>query len=65
MSGSGLSALIRIGAQLENDLNLETLNIGRSADGRRDYAMGICGRFLAFTITLHGDELRVAASSND
>ena len=45
---------------------METLSIGRPATApEEDYAMEICGKWLAFTISLHGDEVRLAVSLMD
>lgn len=54
MSGSGLSALIRLGASLENDWGMETIACGRGALADEDCVLEICGRWLAFRIALHG-----------
>jgi hypothetical protein len=65
MSGSGLSALIRLGASLENDWGMEAIACGRGALADEDCVLEICGRWLAFRIALHGPEVRTAACLMD
>jgi hypothetical protein len=57
MGGSGLSALIHLGAELENDFSdgLETISIGASADPDESAAMEICGKHLEYRIALRND----------
>jgi hypothetical protein len=56
MNGAtGLSALIRLGASLENDFELETVSIGKSADESESYMMEIAGQHLAYRISLRND----------
>jgi hypothetical protein len=67
MSGSGLSALIRIGAELENEFDsIEVIEIGRPATApEQDFTMQVCGRFLSYTISLYGPQIRLSAQPMD
>ena len=65
MGATGLSALIRTGAVLENDLGLETLSIGCPENAPGDCAMETAGRFLLYTIGIHNEKIRVGASLMD
>ena len=65
MGATGLSALIRTGAVLKNDLGLETLSIGCPENAPGDCAMETAGRFLLYTIGIHNEEIRVGASLMD
>ena len=66
--GSGLSALVRLGAglELEDGVSLETTSIGcvpNSLAG--NYELETCGRHLCYTITICGTQVRVNASLMD
>jgi hypothetical protein len=52
---TGLSALIRLGASLENDFELEAVSIGKSTDESESYIMEIAGQHLAYRISLRND----------
>ena len=60
----GISALIRVGAQLEIDWGLETLSIG-CPENSTDCVMETAGQWLCYTIGLHHEEIRVGASMMD
>ena len=62
---SGISGLIRLGAalELEAEVNLETLSI--EALGNCDYALETAGTFLLYRIALTGGEINVSASLID
>jgi hypothetical protein len=64
---AGLSALIRIGAELENEFDsIEVIAIERSATVPvDDYTMEVCGRFLFYTVALYGPEVRLSAQPMD
>jgi hypothetical protein len=63
MSTSGLSALINLGAWLENDLGVEVLSISGGYPGDADETRGmeIAGAHLAFTVLARGNVIRLAA----
>ena len=67
--GSGLSALIKLGAglELEAGVSLETLAIGRPHNSFAEgYELETCGQFLLYRITIAGAaEVHVAASLAD
>jgi hypothetical protein len=67
MSGSGLSAMIRIGAELEHQFSsIEVIEIGRPAtDREQDFAMQVCGRFLFYTVALAGPQIHLSAQPMD
>jgi hypothetical protein len=52
---AGLSALIRIGAELEHEFaSIEVIEIGRPATGpEQDFTMQVCGRWLFYTVALY------------
>jgi hypothetical protein len=55
MGNSGLSALIRLGAELENALELGTIAIGKSLDPSESYMMETSGAHLCYRISLRND----------
>jgi hypothetical protein len=63
MGSSGLSALIRTGAELSLEFEMEPLSCGSVGDA--DYALEIAGRHLVFRIALQGAENRLAAALMD
>ena len=67
MSGSGISALIRIGAWLEHEFDsIEVIEIGRPATApEQDFTMQVCGRFLFYTIALYGPQIHLSAQPMD
>jgi hypothetical protein len=65
MDDSGLPAMIHAGAWLANEFDMEAISCGRGAVSDADWVLEICGRFLFFTISLHGAEIRVAAQPMD
>ena len=70
MSGSsGLSAMIAAAAAFETELGMETLSIrslpAPGADPCRDCTMEICGRWLAYTVSLRGAEVHLSAVPMD
>ena len=67
MSGSGLSAMIRIGAELEHQFSsIEVIEIGRPATGpEQDFTMQVCGRWLFYTVALYGPQIRLSAQPMD
>jgi hypothetical protein len=68
MSGSsGLSAMIRAGAVLENEFeSIEVIAIGRSATAPvDDYTMEVGGRFLFYTVALCGPQIHLSAQPMD
>jgi hypothetical protein len=64
---AGLSALIRIGAELEHEFaSIEVIEIGRPATGpEQDFTMQVCGRWLFYTVALYGPQIRLSAQSMD
>jgi hypothetical protein len=67
MGGSGLSALIRIGAELENEFDsIEVIALGRSATAPvDDFTMEVCGQYLFYTVALAGPQIRLSAQPMD
>jgi hypothetical protein len=67
MGGSGISAMIRAGAWLENEFdNIEVIEIGRPATApEQDFTMQVCGRFLFYTIALYGPQIHLSAQPMD
>ena len=67
VSGSGLSAMIRTGASLENEFDsIQVIEIGRGATApEQDYVMQICGRFLFYTVALYGPQIHLSATLMD
>ena len=65
MGSSGLSAMIQLGASLENELGMEAITCGRGASAGEDCVLEICGEWLAFRVALHGAEIRLAAALMD
>jgi hypothetical protein len=65
MNSSGISALIHIGAQLENDFGMETLSIGSPAVGDADCILQIAAPWLAYEISLHGGAILLSAIPMD
>ena len=64
---AGLSALIRIGAELEHEFaSIEVIEIGRPATGpEQAFTMQVCGRWLFYTVALYGPQIRLSAQSMD
>jgi hypothetical protein len=64
---AGLSALIRIGAELEHEFaSIEVIEIGRPATGpEQDFTMQVCGRWLFYTVALYGPQIRLSAQPMD
>jgi hypothetical protein len=62
-----LSALIRIGAELEHEFaSIEVIEIGRPATGpEQDFTMQVCGRWLFYTVALYGPQIRLSAQPMD
>ncbi len=67
MSGSGISALIQIGASLENEFDsIEVIAIGAPPTAAAgDCTMEVCGQFLFYTVALYGPEIRLSAQPMD
>ena len=65
--GAGLSALIRIGAELEHEFgSIEVIEIGRPATGpEQDFTMQVCGRWLFYTVALYGPQIHLSAQPMD
>jgi hypothetical protein len=64
---AGLSALIRIGAELEHEFaSIEVIEIGRPATGpEQDFTMQVCDRWLFCTVALYGPQIRLSAQPMD
>ncbi|CEF48927.1 unnamed protein product [uncultured bacterium] len=65
MNSSGISALIQISAQLENDFGMETLSIGSPAVGDADCILQIAAPWLAYEISLLGGAILLSAIPMD
>ena len=62
--GSGLSAMIRLGAALELDAEnrgacMETLSIGGHPEG---YALEIAGQWLCYAVAIRGEQVFIGAN---
>jgi hypothetical protein len=63
---AGITALIYAGAWLSNRFDLEVMSCGRSADAPLEsLKLEMCGRFLAYDLTLDGDWIFVSAQPMD
>jgi hypothetical protein len=67
MGASSLSAMINAGAVLEHTFDsIEAIEIGRPATApEQDFTMQLCGRFLSYTISLYGPQIRLSAQPMD
>jgi hypothetical protein len=65
MNSSGISAMIQLGASLENDLAMETLSIGRDALSDEICVLELAGRHLLYRFGLRNDEVRLAVPPLD
>jgi hypothetical protein len=66
--GSGISAMLRLGAglELEQDVALETISIGPVGNSLAGaYQLETCGAFLLYRVTIAGAEVHVSASLAD
>ena len=65
--GSGVGGMVRAGAYMDVQLEMEVLSIGRSAQESfyEDCVMEVCGRFLTFRISLRGGWIWCCAKSLD
>jgi hypothetical protein len=65
MSGSGLNAMINLGAWLGNEFGMEAISCGRGATAHEDCVLETCGKWLLFRIALRSNEVYLAASTLD